>query len=163
MNGKAVTLSALRGNKAALVIFYRGGWCPYCNMQVHKMAGEYDSFSERGVIPIMISADKPGEAAKTSATYEVKFPILSDPDLAAHKAYNVIYKASPELVAKLKAKGQDIEKSTGRKHHMYAVPSIFLVDATGVVKWSHVDSRKKVRPSTSQLIGVLDAQGFKAK
>lgn len=163
MQGKKVTLSSLRASKPTLVIFYRGGWCPYCNMQVHKMATEYDQFTSRGVGVMMISADKPDASAKTSATYEVKFPILSDPDLTAHKAYNVAQKATPEQVAALKAKGQDIEKASGRKHHMFAVPSIFLVDASGTVKWAHVDTDKKVRPSVAQLVGVLDAQGFKAK
>jgi peroxiredoxin len=163
MKGQAVKLSAARAGKPALIIFYRGGWCPYCNMQVHKMATEYDSFAARGVMPIMISADKPDSAAKTAATYEVKFPILSDPDLAAHKAFNVVHKATPEQVKALKDRGQDVEKSSGRKHHMFAVPSIFLVDASGTIKWAHVDTNHKVRPSTDQLLGVLDAQGFKAK
>lgn len=54
----------------------------------------------------------------------------------------------------------DIEASSGRVHHKYAIPSAFLFGADGTLLWQHVDPNCEVRPSTAQLLGVLDAHGL---
>jgi peroxiredoxin len=162
LKGEEVALSSLHSERPMLLIFYRGGWCPFCNSQVHAMTEAYGQFDARGVTPVMISVDQPEVASETQATYQIPFPVLSDPDLVAHEAFRVIHEASAEEREKLAGFGIDIEKYSGRDHHKFAIPSIFLVDKTGAVRWAHVDPAYKVRPSVKQLLGVLDEAGFKA-
>jgi peroxiredoxin len=125
------------------------------------LTAAYPKFQERGILPVAISVDRIEEAAKTQATYTIPFPVLSDPDLAAHSAFRVIHQADESEVARLKGFGIDLENSSGRTHHMIAIPSLFIIDRDGIARWAHADADYKVRPSTDQILQVLDGLGIK--
>lgn len=139
-----------------MLVFYRGGWCPFCNYQIRQLTEAYPQYRERGVTPVAISVDRPEEAAKTRATYEIPFPVLSDPDLAAHRAYRVMHEVDDAERERLAGFGMDIERASGRDHHVIAIPSVFVVDAEGVVRWAHADPDYRVRPSNEQILAALD-------
>lgn len=159
-NGRKVTLGELVEKGPILVTFYRGGWCPYCNFQVRSLTEAHEQFQERGITPVAISVDQVSEAKKTQATYEIPFPVLSDPKLEVHRAFNVVHQADEAQLKRLKEYGIDLEKSSGETHHSYAVPALFLVDSKGIVRWAHADPDYTVRPKTKQLLAALDKAGF---
>ena len=134
-----------------LVVFYRGGWCPFCNFQIRELSQSYDKFKALGVSLVAISVDRPDAAAVTRNAYEVPFPVLSDPGLKAHEAFNVVLQLDAAGVARLAKYGHDIEKWSGKDHHKMAVPAVFLV-RDGKVAWAHVARDYKTRPSTEQLL-----------
>jgi peroxiredoxin len=157
IKGNPVSLSKLReGGKSLLIVFYRGGWCPYCNFEIHDLTTAFPELQKRGVVPVAISVDKPEKAAETQASYRIPFPVLSDPDLVAHTAFSVIHTADAAEVERLRGFNIDIEGASGRTHHRFAVPALFLIDATGTVRWSHADLDYKTRPTSAQLLEVID-------
>jgi peroxiredoxin len=162
-DGQPVKLLSGAGPRGALLVFYRGGWCPFCNAQIHALTRAFDEFRRRGVSPIAISVDRPEEAARTRASYSIPFPVLSDPDLAAHRAWRVVHEVGSEEYGRLASFGIDLERASGRQHHAIAVPALFVVDASGVVRWGHADPDYKVRPSIAQLLAVLDRLGLTPK
>jgi peroxiredoxin/glyoxylase-like metal-dependent hydrolase (beta-lactamase superfamily II) len=162
-DGNEVTLESLRATGPILLIFYRGGWCPYCNYQVRMITEANDRFGARGVTPVFVSVDRVEEANRTRATYEIPFPVLSDPDLALHRAFGVVHHADGAEVARLRELGHDIEAYAGRDHHAFAVPSVFVIDADGRARWQHVDPDYRVRPTVEQLLVVLDELGIVAR
>jgi len=137
-----------------LVVFYRGGWCPFCNFQIRELSQSHDKFKALGVSVVAISVDQPDAAAVTRNAYEVPFPLLSDPDLKAHEAFNVVLQLDAAGVARLAKYGHDIEEWSGKDHHRMAVPAVFLV-RDGKVAWAHVARDYKTRPSTEQLLTVV--------
>jgi peroxiredoxin len=146
------TFSSTRINDAnTLIVFYRGGWCPFCNFQIRELSQSHDRFKALGVSVVAISVDQPDAAAVTRNAYEVPFPVLSDPDLKAHEAFNVVLQLDAAGVARLAKYGHDIEKWSGKDHHEMAVPAVFLV-RDGKVAWAHVARDYKTRPSTEQLL-----------
>jgi peroxiredoxin len=152
--GKTLKLSALYKEGATFIVFYRGGWCPFCNLQLQGLTAAKADFEAKGLKLVAISVDKPDEEAKTKAKHGVAFPMLSDSDLTAHKAFNVV-QAPPEAEQKaLAGYGINLESYSGKAHHNFAVPAIFLVDKTGAVKWMHIDEEYKTRPSAKQMIEV---------
>ena len=153
----AVRLSDLMKRGPILLAFYRGGWCPYCSFEIHELTAAYPDYQKRGVTPVAISVDREEEAAKTNATYHIPFPVLSDPDLHAHQAYRVIHHADDAETAKLKSYGIDIEQASGRQHHSFAVPALFLIDTGGIIRWAHADPDYKTRPRTAQILAAIDA------
>ncbi len=157
VHGKPVTLEGLLTKGAVLLVFYRGGWCPYCNYQVHQLAEAYPRFKAAGVRPVMVSVDKPSGAKAVRQTYEVPFPLLSDPDLKAHDAFGITLHLDDARVAQLKGWNLDLEAWSARDHHKLAVPSIFLVDAGGTIRWAHVAKDYKIRPDAEQLLEVVAA------
>ncbi len=154
--GRPVRLAEVLKAGPVLLVFYRGGWCPYCNFQIRELAVAYKEYRRRGVTPVAISVDRPLESGRTVASYEIPFPVLSDPDLHAHDAYRVTHEVDADEHARLTAFGIDLEQASGRSHHVIAVPATFLIDARGVVRWAHADENYRVRPFTEQLLGVID-------
>jgi len=137
-----------------LVVFYRGGWCPYCNFQIRELSQSYDRFKALGVSLVAISVDRPDASAVTQNAYDVPFSVLSDPDLRAHEAFNVVLQLDAAGVGRLAEYGYDIEQWSGRDHHRMAVPGVFLV-RDGKVAWAHVARDYKTRPSTEQLLAAV--------
>jgi peroxiredoxin len=161
LTGKKQKLSDLYKTGPTFVVFYRGGWCPFCNLQLHDLAAAKADFDKRGIKLVAISVDKPSEEAKTQAKDGVPFPMLSDSKLVAHKAFKVVHATGEEEQKKMASFGVDLGAYSGESHKSFAIPSVFLVDKGGVVRFAHVDEDYKTRPSAKQLLGVADKLGMK--
>ena len=157
-SGAPVTLASLYAKGPTFVIFYRGGWCSFCNQELHALGEARASFDAAHVGLVAISVDRPGEASKTQAAQGVAFPVLSDPKLVAHQAFHVVKANTPDEVAKLAAVGIDLGAFSGESYGSFAVPAVFLVDATGVIRFAHVDPDFTTRPSPAQLLAVAQAK-----
>ena len=155
-NGEPINLEVLLEEAPLLVIFYRGGWCPYCNVQIRQLTEAYPEFKKRGVFPVLISVDEIDGAALASRTYDIPFAVLSDPKLSAHTAFDVVMDVDAETYKQYQGYGIDLEKWSGQNHHKIAVSSAFIVDNTGTVKWAHTTMDYKTRPSPEQLLKVID-------
>jgi len=157
LDGKDVALSSLYAKGPVLLAFYRGGWCPYCNSEIHALTIAYPEYQKRGVTPVTVSIDKPDAEATMKATYAIPFPVLSDSDATMLAAFHVVKKVESDELTKMKSFGVDLEAYSGKTHHEIAIPSLFLLDRTGVVRWAHSDPDFKVRPSTAQILAAIDA------
>lgn len=158
ITGHNQSLAGLWAKGPLFVIFYRGGWCPFCNVQLHELTQAKADFARRGVGLVAISVDKPESEAKTQAEHGVPFPMLSDPKLVAHQAFKVVHAAGAEEQEKLTKYGIDLAAASGESHKSFAIPSVFLVDATGIIRFAHVDEDYKTRPSPRQLLEVADRE-----
>jgi peroxiredoxin len=154
--GKPVTLKELLAQGRTMVVFYRGGWCPYCNVQIHALTEAWPAFQQRKVTPVLISVDRPDASSLAQRRYEIPFPVLSDPDLHAHQAFKVVLDVDAATVKKYQGYGIDLEQWSGRDHHKIAVAAVFLLDSDGVVQWAHASKDFKTRPSPEQLLAVID-------
>jgi peroxiredoxin len=152
LDGKEVTLASLYAKQPVLLAFYRGGWCPFCNTEIHALTTAFPEYEKLGVLPVAVSVDKP-EA--TEGSYKIPFPVLSDSDAKWIEAFHVVNKVEGEQLATIQGFGIDIEKWSGKTHHEIAIPSLFLIDRTGVVRWAHSDPNFKVRPSTEQILAAI--------
>ncbi|MBT7951935.1 MAG: AhpC/TSA family protein [Gammaproteobacteria bacterium] len=154
--GKPVTLAELLNNGPIMVIFYRGGWCPFCNYQVRQITQAYDKFQKRNVTPVLISVDQTDGAMLVKEAYDIPFPVLSDSELAAHESFNATIELDNTDYEKYKNYGVDLEAWSGLSHHKIAAPAVFLVSPDSKVLWSHVAMDFKTRPSVDQLLNVID-------
>lgn len=151
------SLAQAWAEQPALIVFYRGGWCPYCNAQVRELAVRYPELEAAGVQPVLISVDRPENTAALSRQYEIPFPVLSDPDLLAHRAFNVLLTLDGTTLEKYRQYGIDLPAWSGREHHTIAVASVFIVDRQGRVQASHATADYTERPSVEQLLTLIDA------
>ena len=142
--------------KPALIVFYRGGWCPYCNMQVRELAENYQALNSAGVQPVLISVDAPDKTALLSATYQIPFPVLSDPQLIAHQQFNVILKLDEATLVKYREYGINLSDWSGQEHNAIAVASVFIIDQQGRVLVSHTVADYSQRPSVEQLLELIE-------
>lgn len=156
VTGATVKLSELYARGPVFLVFYRGGWCPFCNAQLHALTEARAEFAKRGVTLAAISVDVPGESAKTQAKTGAPFPMLSDPKLVAHGAFQIVHQTSEQEREKLAGYGIDLGASSGENHGNFATPAIFYVDRGGVIRFAHVDEDYKTRPSPTQLLAIAD-------
>lgn len=163
LDGQSVELTELYGRGPIMLIFYRGGWCPYCNFQIRQLTEGYADFQERGVTLVLISVDRIEEGARTRASWEIPFPVLSDPDLVAHRAFRVLEVVDEETRGRYRSFGIDLEAASGRDHHTIAIPSVFVVDTEGKILFAHADRDYRTRPSNAQLLEVIDRLGLGAQ
>ena len=157
LDGKDVALASLYAKGPILLAFYRGGWCPYCSGEIHGLTVAFPEYQRRGVTPVAVSVDKPDAEAKTTATFAIPFPVLSDSDAAIIEAFHVVKKVQDDEFTKMKGFGVDLETYSGKAHHEMAIPALFLIDRTGLVRWAHSDPDFKVRPTTAQILAAIDA------
>lgn len=155
-DGKSMGLKELKAQAPLLVVFYRGGWCPYCNKQVHQLTQAWPEFRRRNVTPVLISVDKTDAASLAQRSYEIPFPVLSDPGLKAHEAFDVVLEVDAVTFQLYKGYGINLEQWSGQDHHKIAVTAAFIVGSDGLVQWAHTSKDYKTRPSVAQLLKVID-------
>jgi peroxiredoxin len=162
LDGATVRLSSFYAKGPILLVFYRGGWCPYCNTEIHALSAAFPQFQKRGVTPVALSVDTPDAESKMKATYSIPFPVLSDSSAAVLQAFHLVNHVDGAMAEKLKGFGVDLERYSGQTHHIIAIPALFLVDRSGVVRWAHSDPEYTVRPTIEQILAVVDAKTLTA-
>jgi peroxiredoxin len=138
LDGKATTLKAQVAGKPAILVFYRGGWCPYCNLQLSDLRLIKKQAETLGYQIIAISPDRSQELKRTMGKQKLDYTLLSDNTAAALKAFGIGFVLDAATIEKYKGYGIDLEKASGEKHHALPVPSVFIVDKEGILQFSYV-------------------------
>ena len=146
LDGKDTSLWKQMDGKPAILVFYRGGWCPYCNTQLSDLRLIIKDVEALGYQVIAISPDRPEELAKTMSKDELDYTLLSDSKAAAIKAFGIAFRVDDATIKKYDGYGIDLEKASGETHHALPVPSVFIVDSSHILQFSftHPDYRVRV-------------------
>ena len=132
--------------KPAVLIFYRGGWCPYCTRHLMALAGIEDELTAAGFQLLAISADKPEKIAETPNRDKLGYTLLSDSTMEAAKAFGLTFKVPDKTVKEYKDEYQiDLEAASGQTHHLLPHPAVYIVDQKGTVRFAHVNQDYKDR------------------
>ncbi len=146
-------------NQASLVIFYRGGWCPYCNRQLKELRETVPVLKEAGVQVLFLSADRP-ELLASSLDVEVPdYTLLSDASMAISRSFGIAFKVDEKTLKKYKRHGIDLQAASGFDHYQLPVPAVYLIDASGTIQFAYTDPDYKKRLAPEK---ILDAAGIAA-
>lgn len=139
-----------------VLIFYRGGWCPFCNIQLRSYEAAFSSFQVFKTNMLAISPDQLDLRYVDKPTPKLKFPVASDSDLKVITLYNVLKKVDEDLVLKYKKDYKiDLEGASGKKHHTIAVPAIVVIDQKQHIQWCYAHQNYKIRPASAAIVSVL--------
>lgn len=152
LDNRELSLKDITGGHKSIIIFYRGGWCPYCNLHLSKLQSVEDDLISLGYRLIAISMDKPEILTATIDKHNLKYELYSDSEANACKEFGIAFKVEDDYINKLKSFNMDIEVSAGEKHHILPVPSVFLVDENGIIKFEYVNPNYKERISVKLLL-----------
>lgn len=130
--------------KPVLLIFYRGGWCPYCNLHLHELQAVEPGIRALGYDVLFLSTDRPG-LLYDSLKEKVSYHIVSDAGMAAARAFGVAYRLDAATLKRMHDYGIDLEATQGTTDHELPVPSVFIVDARGVVRFRYFNPDFRVR------------------
>jgi len=149
--------------RPVVLISFRGGWCPYCNMHLSELRTVIPDIRALGYEVLFISNDPvanlhAGLADQTREDIDgLDYTILSDAELNAAVAFGTAFQMAPEYTAKLREKGMDIEESSITRHNALAVPSVYVVSKSGEIVYDYVNADYKVRLSADELLAVAEA------
>ncbi|HEY4340465.1 MAG TPA: peroxiredoxin-like family protein [Steroidobacteraceae bacterium] len=147
VDGTAYSFSASHLKQPYILIFYRGGWCPYCNLQLADLHLVEPKLRAEGFQVLFLSTDRPALLYTSLKDQKVSYTLLSDPGLRAAQAFHIAYHLDDQRYAEQLKFGVDLEKTTGTKEHALPVPSVFIIDASGVIRfvYSNPDFRIRLR------------------
>lgn len=146
--------------RPALLISFRGGWCPFCNMHLSELRHVMPEIGRMGIDVLFLSGDRP-ELLFSSLKQETQddiadlgYSILSDANAHAAVALGIAFKASERTIKRRRDKGQDIEGSSMARHGVLPVPAVFAVNRAGIITYAYTNPDYKVRLSADELTAV---------
>lgn len=156
--GRPVTLSDLLEQGPVVLTFYRGEWCPFCNLQLRSLQQALPQLLEHDATLVAISPQAPDHAVSLTEKYELGFPVLSDLDQSVIRAYRVQFTLSGDL-EDLQVNVFHNDPGTQNADHSRSlpVPATFVIDRSGVVRAAFVSADWRYRPEPSDIIAALEA------
>lgn len=148
-DGKVYDLNAGFAEKPTILIFYRGGWCPFCNRELAGIQSIQGELVKLGYQIIAISTDSPENLSKSIEKNKLSYKLLSDADLAVSKQFGLAFKA-PAAYSKTLETGSD-GKNVDK---LLPVPSVFIVDKKGVIQFEYINPDYSQRISPELMVAV---------
>ncbi len=154
--GETVTLSNQLRQGPVVLTFYRGAWCPYCNLQMKTLHQSVAQFERYGAQVIAITPQKPDKSAAQVKKDAYPFEILSDLDSAVMQAYRLYFELPPDLIDVYKRNFKlDLTEFNGPGRNVLPVPGTFVLDRQGIVRAAFATTDYKERMEPAAIIAAL--------
>jgi peroxiredoxin len=147
--GKSFDVAVLLAKGPVVVTFYRGGWCPYCNLELKAYQGILPNIVAAGASMVAISPEKPDDTVTTAEKNALTFPVLSDIGQEVGKAFGLVYVFTDELRTAYEGFGLDIPAKNGSPGE-WSLPlsATYVIGSDGVILFADtsVDYRRRTDP-----------------
>jgi peroxiredoxin len=157
LDDQATTLHAQLAGKPTVLVFYRGGWCPYCNLQLSELRHLVPELARSGFQMIALSPDRPLELAKTLDQHKLEYTLLSDSSASAMLRYGIAFRVDDATATKYADYGIDLAAASGESHRALPVASVFVIDTAGVIAFSYVNPDYRTRVPVRILRAAVEA------
>jgi peroxiredoxin len=154
--GETVDVGALLARGPVVLIFYRGGWCPYCNLELRAYQRGLPEITAAGASLVAISPEKPDDTLSTAEKNALTFEVLSDIGQSVGRAFRLVYEFSDELKSAYEGFGLDIPTKNGTPTE-WALPisATYVIDRDGMIIYACTDSDYRDRADPSEILAVL--------
>lgn len=142
-------------NGPVVISFYRGGWCPYCNLELKALNKVYDDIKAKGAELIAISPEMPDRAVVTANKNKLAFPLLYDRKAKVADKYNLVFELDDSLKPIYKSFGIDLEQVNGDDDWEIPVPATYIIGQDRTVKFAFADVDYKNRAEPSDILEAL--------
>ncbi len=154
-DGKAVSLSDLLAKGPVILTFYRGGWCPYCKIDLGALEADLETLRSYGASVIAISPQTAANSRKSHNELGLSFPILSDVNGAIADTYGLRFRMPDYLIDVYKGFGIDLALVNGDDSWTLPMPARFVIGQDGKVAYAEVNPDYTQRPDPSELLPTL--------
>jgi peroxiredoxin len=155
-DGASVSSATLLERGPLVVSFYRGVWCPYCNLELQALEEARSDIEARGASVVAISMQNAANSRKSVRENKVGFPILVDAGGAVAAEFGLRYSLKPDLIELYKTLGNDLAVINGETSWSLPMPGRYVIGQDGVVAYAEVNPDYTHRPDPSDLLPVLD-------
>lgn len=157
--GRSVKSSDLLKEGNIVLVFYRGAWCPFCNLYLHKLQTRLADISAAGGKLVAVSVENPDASMAIAKKNEVQFTVLSDPNLDTAKKFGIVYNLSPDLDKAYRDYGLDIAKHNAMARPELPLAVTYVIDKTGKITYAYIEADYKKRAEPDVIIDELKKIG----
>jgi len=150
-------LDDIIGGRPTVLIFYRGGWCPFCAGDLKDWQEHIEEVRDLGAQVIAITPESPERALGTATKNELGFTVLSDVRGEAARAFDLGFTLDEATQKKYKGYGIDLAESNALKNWDLVIPATYVVDSDGVIRYAYVNEDYKHRAAATEVIEALRA------
>jgi peroxiredoxin len=153
--GKTIELQQELAKGPVVLIFYRGAWCPYCNLHLQALKSQQTEFAKYDAQVIAISPQLPDKSAAQVKKEGFPFEVLSDSSAKVMKDYKLYFELPTDLMRVYKEHGLDIEDFNGQGRNGLPTPGAFVIDKKGIIRTMQAEVDYKTRMSPEDIISAL--------
>jgi peroxiredoxin len=153
-HGNIVNFADVLAAGPAIVCFYRGAWCPFCNLELRAYQRELSAMEDAGVTLVAISPNTPDSSLGLIDKHELTYPVLSDAENAVAKQFNLVYTMEEGLVEYYAGHDRDIAAMNGSEVWELPVPATYVVDRDGTIRYAFVDLNHRERAEPSEVVAI---------
>jgi peroxiredoxin len=158
MLGAPTTLAQVADGRSAVVVLYRGAWCPYCNLTLRAYQQELvPLLAQRGIELVAISPQKPDGSLSTKEMNELSFTVLSDPGNQVAAGLGVLTTHGEDARAAQLKLGIDLAERNADGTHGLPMPTVVIVDGTGTIRWIDVHPDYTTRTEVADIVEAVSA------
>jgi peroxiredoxin len=157
-DGEEVRLSALLHQGPVVLIFYRGEWCPYCNLQLRTFQARLDEIVDAGGQLVAVSPQTPDHSVSMATKNELGFPVLSDIGGHVIEQYGLRYEVDGETRKLYETVRNDLAEYNGEGGWILPAVATFVIGADGAVRYANVSGDWRERAEPDDVIAELRAQ-----
>ena len=159
--GRPVDITGLAAEGPVVVTFYRGGWCPYCSLELRAWQKAMPDLNRLGARLVAVSPETPDNALDTAEKNDLAFTVLSDSFGRLADALGIRFALSPEIKALYQKFGHDLPSHNGDGAWSLPMPATFVLARGGQIVLAEVDPdyRRRMEPATAlATLGALVAE-----
>jgi peroxiredoxin len=156
-NDRLVDVDRLLHEGPVVLSFYRGGWCPYCNLELRALQAQYAAIRQSGGDIVAIAPELPARAASTGVENVLMFPLLFDQDNHVAHLFRLVHRIDPRVVDYQLRNGNDVAAFNGSAIAEVPVPATYVIDRAGVIRYAFVDADYTRRAEPSDVLTALQA------
>ncbi|WP_316744460.1 peroxiredoxin-like family protein [Streptomyces sp. MK7] len=155
--GKTVALDDLLADGPVVLTFYRGAWCPYCNIALRALQQHHADIIARDARLVAVSPQIPDESLSLAEKHGLAFDVLSDIGSDTAKQYGLAFDLPDDLAAVYDRLGLDLQRVNDGHPHTLPLPATYVIDRGGVIRWAFVTTDHTTRAEPSDIVAALDA------
>jgi peroxiredoxin len=153
--GETQSFADLVKNGPVVISFYRGGWCPYCNLELRGLQERLPEIVDLGARLVAISPELPDVAMSTAEKNAISFDVLSDVGNRVAAAFGLVFTLPPALQALYKTFGLELAKSNGDDSMTLPIPATYVIGIDRNVIHAYVDADYSRRLEPAEVVNAL--------
>ena len=154
-NGKTVNSDDLLKQGNLVVVFYRGSWCPFCNLYLRNLQKNLAQIKAAGGNLVAVSVENPDNSLSVSKKNELGFTVLSDPGLTVARKFGIVYQMPSETDELYKSKGLDVAKHNEMEKAELPLSATYVINRKGEIVYAFLESDYKQRAAPEVIIETL--------
>ncbi|MFG2306434.1 peroxiredoxin-like family protein [Actinacidiphila glaucinigra] len=157
VHGRATSMEEARRGQVAVIVFYRGAWCPYCNVTLRTYQNDLaEELAARDITLIAISPQKPDGSLTMQEKNGLTYTVLSDPGSRIGAKLGIVTRPTEDVRQAQAALGLDLTQINADGSHDILMPTVVITDSDGIVRWIDVHPDYTTRTEPAQILAALE-------